>query len=168
MLAFIIRHLQFVTCFFLLGAGIAGGLTGEAWVCLAIAIPVILMYAWLSGRYSYLIARRFTADASRPFVEAEPAIVDAPYALAHVKPGDELTLLLMGREKKSRGSVISLMHGHYHAAALLNVEEDGQLAAAVRKAPLRAEVLVCEPKDDGCRLRVRIQAASPSDDRLLA
>ena len=167
-LKLLIEHLQAATIALLAAAGLLAAALGSAAAAAGLGIAIVLSYAWAAGRFSHLTAGRFTADPDRPWLEAEPRLVDSAYALKFVHPGDELTLRLSGAESKTRSILISLMHGRYRAAAHLSIPEDSPLAAAMKKAAFHAEVLDLREENSRARLRIRIAACDPRDDALIA
>ena len=168
-MSFVARYLQTITIAILALIGAAAIFTKSLLLAVAGGVVAVLAYAWAAGRLSHLTARRFTADPERPWLEASPKLIDAPYALRFVKPGDALELRLSGAEPATHSVLVSLMHGRYRAAAHLAIAEDCELARALRTGRFVAEVLECRAGDDRKpRLRIRIQALSPKDDELIA
>lgn len=168
-MTFLARHLQTITIALLALIGAAALVTKSLLTAVGGGIASVLVYAWGAGRLSPLTAARFTADPDRPWLEASPKLVDAPYALRFVKPGDGLLLRLSGAEPATHSILVSLMHGRYRAAANLAIAEDCELARALKKGAFMAEVLECRRDGAGKPLlRIRIQASSQKDDALIA
>lgn len=168
-MSFLARHLQTITIALLALIGAAALMTKSLLAAAGGGIVVVLAYAWAAGRLSHLTASRFTADPERPWLEASPKLIDVPYALRFVTPGDGLLLRLSGAEPATHSLLVSLMHGRYRAAAHLVIAEDCGLARALKKGPFMAEVLECRMDGAGKPfLRIRIQALSQKDDALIA
>lgn len=168
-MSFLARHLQTITIALLALIGAAALVTKSLLIAVGGGIAAVLAYAWAAGRLSHLTASRFTADPERPWLKASPKLVDAPYALRFVKPGDGLLLRPSGAEPATHSILVSLMHGRYRAAAHLAIAEDCELARALQKGAFMAEVLECRKDEAGKPvLRIRIQASSQKDDALIA